>query len=125
MLGSSNTDPFDPSFTAAIESKYGIKLVGTYKDAGDNKGGFGSPAVDFTSSGGSSVVTSVTADAKSPSGSLTAVDWLEMRATSGSLAQTVLFIQTVGGQKPFDPFVSNPDLRGRAQLKADLSVSTR
>ena len=95
------TNPFDPSFAARIESKYGIKLLGEYSDTER------SPTVNFSSTGGGSVVTDVTADAKSPTSS-SAVDWKEMTAKSGSLAHTVLLIDTVGGQQPIGDGVRNP-----------------
>jgi hypothetical protein len=95
MSGSGTTNPLDPTFAKTIENKYGIQRLGQYSDKD------GDPEVDFSSSGGGSVVTDVTVDAKSPSNS-TAVDWLETEAKSGSLAKTVLLIGTVGGQAPID-----------------------
>lgn len=95
----SPTNPIDPSFAARIESKYGIKLLRNYSDTEGN------PTVDFSSTGGGSVVAEVTADAKSPTSS-SAVDWIEMTAKTGSLAHTALFIGTVGGLQPKD--VRNP-----------------
>lgn len=94
------TDPVDPSFAARIESKYGIKLLGDYSDTEGN------PEVDFSSTGGGIVATDITKDAKSPTTS-SAVDWLELKAISGSLTQTVLLIETVGGLPPIDD-VRNP-----------------
>ena len=102
MLNSHSPNPFDPNFAARIEGKYGIKLLGTYNDTEGNTGGF-VQTVDFTSTGGSSVITDITADAPSSS-----VDWLEMTATTGSFAHTVLLIETIGGLGPADgPNVSD------------------
>jgi hypothetical protein len=90
------TNPLDPTFAAKVESKYGIKLLGHYSDTGKSQ------VVDFSSTGGGSVATDVRVDSKSPSNSTGAVDWLDLGATSGSLAKTVLFIGTVGGVQPID-----------------------
>lgn len=100
MSNSHSSDPFDPSFASRVESKYGIKPLGEYTDTNGN------PTVDFSSSGGGSVVTDVTVDATSPSGP-SSVDWMELAAKTGSLAHTVLLIGTVGGLPPDDNNVSN------------------
>jgi hypothetical protein len=96
MLNSHGPNPF---FATTVENKYGVKLLGQYSDTEGSDGGF-KPEVDFSSTGGGFVVTRVTADTKSPSP--TAVDWLKMHATSGSLANTVLLIGTVAGLQPID-----------------------
>ncbi|KAN0133461.1 hypothetical protein V8E53_008629 [Lactarius tabidus] len=96
MLNSHGPNPF---FATTVENKYVVKLLGQYSDTEGSDGGF-KPEVDFSSTGGGFVVTRVTADTKSPSP--TAVDWLKMHATSGSLANTVLLIGTVAGLQPID-----------------------
>lgn len=107
FLNLHSPDPFDPLFAARIESKYGIQLLGQYSDTESDTGTF-IPEVDFSSTGGGSVVTHVNANAES-SAIPAAVDWLEMKATSGSLAQTVLLINTVDGPQPFDSCAPGPD----------------
>lgn len=97
LYNSHATNPLDPTFATTVENKYGIKLLGQYSETENSSGGF-NPKVDFTSTGGGSVVTDVTADATSPDSS--AVDWLQMEAISGSLAKTVFLIDTVLGQQP-------------------------
>ena len=114
------SDPIDPLFASRIESKYGIKLLGQYSDTEGNNGGFSNPEVDFSSTGGGSVITTVTADAKSPSP--TAVDWLEMDSSSGTLASTVLLIETVAGQPPNEDVSNSQSVAGNTQLKMDFSV---
>jgi hypothetical protein len=94
LINSHTTDPFDPAFAATIESKYGIKLLGKYANTSN------SADVDFSSTGGGSVDLDVTADVEAPVAPAINAAWQEMEATSGTLAKTVLLIETKGGAAP-------------------------
>jgi hypothetical protein len=122
LSDSQTTNPLDPTFAAKVERKYGINLLGKYSDSKGETGGFNQVVVDFSSTGGGTVVTVIRVDAKSPS-STTAVDWLDLGATYGSLAQTVFLIGTVGGLQPIDDVRISLSVTGTRNNDGPFSVN--
>lgn len=102
----SDDDPYDPNLAQQFTDVYGITGVGQHYfiDSANNIGPSGSisPVWDFRGTKGPQalVVANVTGDLLSPSISPPSVDWLELTALSGDLANYILRLYTVGGVPP-------------------------
>ncbi|KAI9452727.1 hypothetical protein BJY52DRAFT_1190075 [Lactarius psammicola] len=102
-----STDAYDLGFTAQLQDKFGITLVGQHYYKGST--GYFSPAVfDFRSNGptvgnpDAIVIAKVTGDIPAPTDNPSAVHWQEMEGISGKLASTILRVYTKSVQQLVD-----------------------
>ena len=96
-------DPSDSNLINEFLSKFNIPLIGNHYFINDN--GTLSPKFDFTSVGplkgnpNAFVVAAKAVDVPAPD-STRDIDWLELKAVSGEVADEVFRVETRGGQPP-------------------------
>lgn len=102
----SNDDPYDPNLAQQFTDTYGIQSLGQHYfiDSADQNAPKGTitPVWDFRETKGPNalVLANVTGDLPSPSAGPPSVDWVELTALSGDLANYILRLYTVGGVQP-------------------------